>query len=1136
MENNLRRQLIMLSKRLIYAFLVQLFFCTVILANTGNAQRRSIEEVRVSLNLKEKSLAQFFRQVESKTDFKFTYTDNLVDLKQPITVVEKNKSLYDVLMAVSMQTNLNFVQVNENIHVKKSSNSKNSVEVVEPMEVTVSGKVTDDNGDPLPGASVTVAGTTTGTVTDIDGNYTITVPDGSTLIFSYIGFEAMRVSVDNQTQLDVTLKADETSLKEVIVVGYGTQEKVNLTGAVSTIQSEDLKNRPITNASQALQGVQGVYVNQIGGQPGRDAATIRIRGVGTLNNSNPLVLVDGIEFPLDDLNPNDIESISVLKDAASAAIYGSRAANGVVLVTTKKGSQKSQIIYSSSVGVQEVISLPKVVKDPIVWFEKYSEAQLNVGTNPNALAFPQSLIDEYREGMQTDPIVYPRNDWDDIMFDPAFIQEHNLRFSGGNEKTNHSFSLGFLDQDGVLRGTSSERYNFNLNVESKLKDFLTIGGTANTSYRTWDEAVGGTTSQMSITLRAQSFQPTYIENGNYAMQFFDIPGFRRYPNPLARADEGQNKFKTLRLFLNTYAEVKLPLDIIYKLNIGVTSDNLRQKEFIPEIPVYDVKTKELSTLSAGGPIIPFGGPRGVNQRDNESFNTTIFNTLRWNKFYEDQTEISVLLGQSYESFTSSFFTAHNEGYLNNDLFELNAGALNPAVSGTSNESRLISYFGRLNYILNAKYLLEANFRYDGSSRFAKGNQWGFFPSVSAGWRLDEENFLQKVDWLDQLKIRSSWGKLGNERIGLFSYADLVSLGQDYSFGGTVSSGAAVLVDNEEEITWETTTITNFGLDASFFRGQFTASLEYFLKSTDDVLRPVGIPSQVGALGGPVRNIGKVQNNGVEIALGYRKSIGDFNYGLSGSLTYLTNKVTELNGEIIIDDFSIDGRGPLIITQEGAPINQFLLFQSDGLFQSQEEIDTHANQGPNTRPGYIRFKDLDNNGVIDINDRIAEGNSIPRYTYSFNINLGYKNFSLNTLWQGVGDVQTYNKHISGVPFWFGSGLPIDWVDNSWTPDRPNASLPLLTRFEDAQTTNFRDSDFWLQDASYLRLKNIQLNYTFGSNVINKLGIEELLFFVNGQNLLTFTSLDDFDPETELLTGNFFNYPSVKTYTIGLQASF
>lgn len=1107
-------------------------------ANDSYAQKN-----RITLDASNSTIASIIDEIEASTEFRFVYNHKFVDVDRKVSIKVRRERIDQVMELLFGNTDTQYrVKRKQVILSAKPPEDKPILEeasvIQDPIQVTVTGRITDESGVALPGANIIEKGTTNGVTADFDGNFSIEVSnENAILIISYIGYATKEVAVNGQSSINAVLQESSEGLEEVVVVGFGTQKKVNLTGAVSTIDNEQIENRPITNATQALQGVQGLYVNQVGGQPGRDAATIRIRGVGTLNDSNPLVLVDGIEFSLDDINPNDIESISVLKDAASAAIYGSRAANGVILVTTKKGSERSEVTYSSSVGVQEVISLPRIVRDPIVWFEKYSEAQLNIGTDPSALVFPQSFIDEYQAGIGTDPVIYPVNDWYDIIFDPAFIQEHNVRFSGGNEKTNFALSLGLLDQKGVLRGTGSDRYNINLNINSQVTEYWKVGGTINASYREWEEAVTGTRSQMAITLRAQSFQPTYIEDGNYAMQFFDIPGFRRYLNPLAIADEGNNEFKNTKLLTNLYSELDLPFGINYRFNIAVGFENLRNKNFTPEIPLFDVKTKELSTISAGGPIVPFGGrQRGVFQRDQEDVNITIFNILRWGKLIKEKNDVSVLLGKSYESFDNSFFSASNEGFLNNDLFELNAGSTNPQVSGTSNESRLTSYFGRLNYIYGNKYLFEANFRYDGSSRFSSGNQWGFFPSVSAGWRINEEKFMNSVEWVDQLKIRVSWGQLGNERIGLFRYADLVSFGQDYAFGGNLTSGSAVLVDNEEDITWETTTITNFGLDLGFFNGKLSSSIEYFRKETEDILRPVGIPNQVGALGGPVRNIGKVENNGVEFSITHRNQIGDFSYEIGGNLTYLENEVTDLNGEIIIDDFSIDRRGPLNITQEGGPINQFLLFQSDGIFQSQEEIDAHAFQGADTRPGYIRFKDLDNNGIIDVNDRLPEGNTIPRFTYSFNINLAYKNFSLTSLWQGVEDVQTYNKHISGVPFWFGSGLPVDWVNNSWTPENRDAELPLLTRYQDTQTTLFRDSDFWLLEASYLRLKNIQLAYDFNSDVVEKIGLKNLRLFINGQNLLTFTPLEDFDPETELLGGNFFNYPSVRTYTFGLNASF
>lgn len=1101
---------------------------------------------KVSLDMSDTTVEAVIYEIESLSDYKFLLNRRDVDVSRKLSIKVNNRPIDVVLKKMFDNTNIEYEVLNKQIILRAkpqvddpSTGNEISDGIVDKVQFQVSGTITDTNGGPLAGANIVEKGTVNGTQTDFDGNFVLDLNnENATLVITYIGFANKEISVNGQTTLNIVLEESAAGLDEVVIVGYGTQKKLNLTGAVSTIDTKDLENRPITSASQALQGMQGVYINQIGGQPGQDAATIRVRGVGTLNNNNPLVLVNGIEFSINDLNPNDIESITVLKDAASAAIYGSRAANGVVLVTTKKGSEQSSISYRGSLGVQQVISLPRVVKDPIQWMELYSQAQLNFGTSEAALVFPQTLIDEYRTGMGVDPYVYPNNDWYDIMFDPAFIQEHNLRFTGGNKSTTYAFSLGVLDQDGVLRGTDANRYNANLNINSELTDRLNIGATMNYSYKDWDEPVVGIPEAMQMIFKAQAYHPTYLEDGNYGMNWFDIPGHRRFRHPLALTDEGDTDLSNQKMFLNTFAEVKLPFNIVYKVNVGFTSENERRKVFTPQITLYDAKTKEPTTIQAGGnPYVTYEGQqRGVDQRDDESQNLTIFNTLKWDKQFNDRTDLTILLGTSYEKLKTSFFTASNEGFLSNDLFELNAGSTNPVVSGTTQESSLISYFGRANYVLNDKYLFEANFRYDGSSRFAEGNKWGFFPSLSAGWRLNEERFLQDVDWLGQLKLRASWGQLGNERIGLFRYLDLISPGQDYIFGGAVNPGTAVLTDNDEEITWETTTISNLGLDATFLDGKLTGSFEYFIKNTKDVLRPVGIPSQVGSLGGPIRNIGKVENKGVELALGYRNNVGDFRYNVNGSVTYISNKVVDLDGEIILDDYSSDGRGPFNITQEGSPINQFLLYEADGLFQSQEEIDAAPFQGTDTRPGYIRYKDLDNNGVIDINDRRAMGNTIPKYTYSFNINLGYKNFSLNTFWQGVGDVQTYNKHVSGVPFWFGTSLPTGWANDSWTPENRDASLPLLVRYQDAQNTLFRASDYWLLDASYLRLKNIQLTYDFNTEVLDTLGVKGLTLFMNAQNMLTFTSLKDFDPETEIIGNDFFNYPSTKIYTFGVNVSF
>lgn len=669
---------------------------------------------------------------------------------------------------------------------------------LDDLEVTVSGTVQDQNGDPIPGVTVSVPGTGLGTATNIEGKYTLTVPEGSTLFFSFIGFETKSIVVGDQSVIDVILNEDMTSLDEVVVVGYGEQKKVNLTGAISTVDVETLKNRPLTNATQALQGAQGVYVNQAGGQPGRDAATIRIRGQGTLNNSNPLVIVDGMEYSLSDLNPNDIESISVLKDAASSAIYGSRAANGVILVTTKTGKKGGfNVEYSNYVRIQQVVALPDVVKDPVLFMELRSQAQRNEGRVN--VDYSEGLIEEYRQGRFADPYTYPQNDWIDIMFDPAFMQQHDIRFSGGSDDFTYSMSLGYLDQDGILMGTESKRYSFGLNTSAKISERLTVGGILNGNLKDFDEPAVSVSHLMQMVLKAQGFHPTFLEDGRYGDTFIRTPGHNVYRHPIALATEGENNFQQQRFKANVFVEYKLPLDIEYKLNAGINKLDYLNTQFIPDVFQYQVKTKEAKR------IIFEGTERSTRKQDDNDINTTIFHTLNWKKSFINH-NVGALLGFSSESFLNRSFYGYNEGYLGNDLHELNAGSINHRAGGTSSRSTLMSFFGRFNYDYDEKYLFEGNFRYDGSSRFAKGNQWGLFPSFALGWNLDREGFLQDVVWLDGLKIRASWGQLGNERIDMFRYVDLIDLGIGYSFGNTIYPGAAVTAYNDPNISWETTTL------------------------------------------------------------------------------------------------------------------------------------------------------------------------------------------------------------------------------------------------------------------------------------------------------------------------------------------
>lgn len=1074
---------------------------------------------RITLAAENQTVQDVLSMIEAKSNYTFFYNNRLVDVHRNVSVSAIDSDVFKILDQVFTGTNVVYSVVDNRIVLSL----KRELPQVEQTEGSVKGAVVDVAGIPVIGANVVIVGTTIGTITDIDGNFVLSAPEGATLEISYIGYLPQTVKADSGKELKIVLKEDSKSLDEVVVVGYGTQKKVNLTGAVTSLDAETLENRPITNSTQALQGTQGVYVNQAGAQPGADGATIRVRGQGTLNDNNPLILVDGIEFPLEAVNPNDIESISVLKDAASSAIYGSRAANGVILVKTKSGKKgKFTVDYNNYFGVQQATYLPDFVYDPIVFMEQRNQAQRNEGKL--TVDYSDALIEEYRQGMKTDPIMYPQNNWLDIMYNNAFIMEHNMRFSGGDEKYTYSVSLGYGDQNGVLRGTDSNKYTLAVNTTAQINNRLKIGANLNGFYQIYNEPVAGVANLVEMTYKAQAFHPTYTADGRYADTFVRTPGHNIYRHPLALADEGENKHKSLRMLANLSAEYKLPFDINYNLNVGLNKYDYLQSRFAPQVYEYQLKTNEEKKIVYDGQ-----NTRHTYKKDQNNLAVTIFNTLSWNKTFNDIHDVKALLGYSYESDSKSWFSGKNEGYLGNELHELNAGSNNAVVAGTSSKSVLMSYFGRVNYGFKDRYLFEANFRYDGSSRFAKGNRWGIFPSFSAGWRLSEESFLKDVSWIYNLKLRASWGQLGNERIDMFRYVDLMDLGINYPLNGAIQSGTAVTAYNDPNITWETTTMTNIGVDASLFNGNLDFSFELFDKRTSDILRKVTLPDQVGGLAGPIQNIGEVSNKGLEINLGYRNFIGDFRYDVNGNMTFVKNKITSLKGQTIIDG--------MFILQEGQPIDSYYMLHAIGIFQSQEEIDNSPYQTANTKPGYLKFEDVNGDGKITEDDRKIRGGVIPKVTYGFNINLGYKDWDLSAFFQGVTDVYTYGDRIGATPLWFGCGLPKQWLTDAWTPERgEKATLPILTTYEGSLNENFRTNDFWLRNASYLRLKNLQVSYNVPASFWGNGIIKRAKIFVNAQNLFTFSPMKDFDPEKNLKGSNWYAYPSVRTYTAGVNVTF
>jgi len=717
----------------------------------GFAQKINLAETNVSLK-------KLINEIRGQSGYNFLYTKSMLKNAKPVSITVYSAKITDVLDQVFAEQPLTYTIVNNTIVIKEKEKAPDLSQIIQPLPyaaIAVTGRVTDEHGQSLPGVSILIKGTTQGTVTDNDGKYRISVADNNAiLIFRYVGFVSQEVTINGKNKIDVVLKEDQKALNEIVVVGYGTTKKTTLTGAVSTLDMKTKENTPITNASQALHGVSGLWVNQAGGQPGADAATIRIRGIGTLNNSNPLVLVDGIEYDLNEINPDFIESITVLKDA-SAAIYGSRAANGVILVTTKTGKQgKTQVNYSYSYGIQKPTFLPDVLWDPIQYMQLKDQALINEGKSASAVDYSPAQIAEYQAGMATDPITYPNLNWFDIVLKNGMLQQHNLSFSGGSDKVVYNVGLGYMDQDGILiKANHANRYTLNVNVSANVSSKLRVGTNIVGNYRTFTQppfsGASATSYYFNRLMRVLPIFTPQLADGRWGSVVFATPGRNTIENPLMLLSAGNNTTNVQRTLAKIFADYQLPFGLKYNINFGVDKMDGLLSYFQPYLVSYNPKTQVPNNYN----INP-----SSNNQDNNNLNISFYQTLNWEKSFNKVHNISAMVGTSYNSFNTAVFTGHAEGYFDNTLTDLDAGALNQMVTGRTTKDVLASYFGRVNYNYKEKYLLEGTFRYDGSSRFIDGKRWGAFPSASAGWRIDKEDFF-KVKNIDLLKLRASWGKV-----------------------------------------------------------------------------------------------------------------------------------------------------------------------------------------------------------------------------------------------------------------------------------------------------------------------------------------------------------------------------------------
>lgn len=973
-------------------------------------------------------------------------------------------------------------------------------------DIRVAGKVTC-SGEGVIGASVMVKGSSVGTVTDIDGKYEIRVKPDAVLIVSAIGYATEEVSVGGRTMINVTLAEQALNLEDAVVVGYGVQKKVNLTGAVSSVSTEDLKGKPIANVLEGLQGTTpGLVIQQGSSTPG-GSPTINIRGYNTMNSNDPLVLIDGIEGSLANLNPADIDQISVLKDASSTAIYGSRASNGVILVTTKKGGEGiSEVSYNMTYGVQQATKLPTVV-DSWIYAELYNEAAVNSG---RSVKFSAEEIAAYRNGGTNCKWI------EEIYKDTAPQQSHNVSVTGGSGKLSYMASVGYLNQNSLFKGPNYgyDRYNARLNVSNKVLDNLTVNITSQFTrneikdHAYWTEWIIEQCNRMPAIYE--------IKNGD---------GTYNYPS-------GSNSNSLERLETGGYRK-----SINDDMSGTITAD-------------WDIMKGLRLSLSGGARYLNNNTHENRQASDNplsgdtenhisESFNRytkyTATAILSYNTKIGEKHSLGALVGYGYEGEHSNWFGTTRVTADHN--FDVMVGTINGTdalpisnYSGASDWS-LYSGFARVNYNYDERYLLEFNIRNDYSSYFAKGNRSGLFPSLSAGWRISQESFWDDIrPYVNSMKLRGSWGLVGNNRISAYQYQQSVSVTNGMVFDNVAVPSASFASANPG-IKWETTRMTDIGLDLGFLKDNLTVSFDYFGNFTRDILVNLSVPGIFGN-GSPVSNAAEVRTRGWELAAGYRFKTGIVNHGISGNISDSWNEVVSTNGNELHY-----GSDVTTIIKEGYPLWSYYTLRSNGLFQSDEEAASSPHLvGVTPKAGDIRYIDKNQDGKIDDEDRFVVGNDFPRYTFGFNYNLEVKGFFFSMFLQGVGKRSRWMRGESVEAFHNNNEGPVlDFHIDRWTPENRDASYPRLTMGTES-TNNATKSDFWIQNAAYLRVKNIQVGYTFPKAMLEKIRFKDLQVYLSGENPFVFTKMKGgWDPEYNA-DGSGRAYPVARVWSVGLNVKF
>lgn len=1070
----------------------------------------------VTLNERNASIERVLQSIENQTGYNFLYKKKDLQNFAPIHINVTNVSLAEALDACLKAQNVTYRIFEKTVVLKRESISSPTENKAERIE----GTVTDSKNMPLAGASINVKGTSLSVVSAANGQYSITITDPkSILVFSFVGYETREVAVKGQNVINVQLMESVSNLDEAVVVGYGTQKKINLTGAISTINFEDqsITSRALQNVSSALAGMAaGLSVTQTSGAPSNNSSSINIRGMGSLNASQqPLVLIDGQVGNMNSISPNDVASISVLKDAASAAIYGSRASNGVILITTKTGKNtrgKVTFSYAGLAGFGKPLQTHDVISNTPDHMSLINLAQRNSGLNPS---YTQAQIDEWRQKSITDPIGYPNTDWWKALTKSNLKMNHHFSARGGNDRASFYTSVSQYSDNGLIPNTAFKTLNFRNNLTYKVTNWLELGnivtlrkteedpGTEGQIFTFWRATTPGIVPKHSDGRYGGAQTPANETGANNPLRAAENPIGENNNNDFSGKIFGiLTPFKGFSTTFSYFTEVTN--------NEGwISASNPPMWDFRNEVIVRSFEPRlSLNTFAV------------KTQREVIDLYSSYEKSLNKHKF-------KILLGYNQEYFKTQNINATKSDLLSLQTPVLSAAPSDPTINGNASDFAIRSLFGRLNYDFESKYLFEANLRYDGSSRFSPENRWGIFPSFSAGWRVSEEPFWSGLkDKINNLKIRASWGQLGNSGIGNYEWQSIYA-SSNHSFNSTVVQGLRVNSIANQNITWEKTEVINLGIDFSFLRA-WTFDINYYNKNTSGILTNIPIPFVNGGITAPRVNAAEVNNTGIEGELRYNARMGDLSFSVAVNGSYNRNKIVQYKGAFI------EPRGNFQAWAEGKPIGIYWVREIDYIVQDKSQVDELIAKGYTFSPsipgpGDFMYKDANGDKVINDNDRVLKGQPLPLYNYGANFSMNYKGIDAFVLMAGVAG---WDKYLKGDLFStnrlvLGYLAPAKYLD-SWTPENRSNDIPKL------YTNNIKnnlESDYFLHNAAYLKIKSIQLGYTVPVKITNTLKVEKFRIYANLENYFNFTSFPGQDPEN-----NDISYPLSKVMSIGLNVSF